>query len=340
MMGLAVKPGRKPRAKVGGQPKIRDAAPARVPAMPRPVVEYAASKTVSAMRALWQGVPAPRAVHYPLSNEEVRAVQRDHSLHRWLIAQYQAGRRDLEPTLLQVNAGLMEVVAQRYDAKRYGDWLDVRQEAKLGLLEGCARFDLTLDVSPSTYLVYWIRTFVRRFVQREGSVVMIPQREYNLGRCSFSRRYVYNFSELPDQSNEDVERAFEESLVDPSDIADEALHEEELRAAYKPLADYLVRDLSPREHDILRRRYVTDHPETFDDIGRSMDLSRERIRQLEVGALAKCANASTRLGSNPGTFRTFEEWVLSATYALALLRQTSMWVDVSKNDSLDLLETR
>lgn len=331
---------RKPRVKGVGMPKIRDAMSTRTPAMPKPVVEYTTSKTVGAMRALWQGKPAPRGAHYPLSNEEVRAVQRDPALHRWIIGQYQAGRRDLEPTILQVNAGLIEKVAMRYDARRYGDWLDVRQEARLGLLEGCARFDLTLNVSPSTYLVYWVRTFVRRFVQREGSVVMIPQREYDLGHCSFSKRYVYNFSELPDQSNEDMKRSFEETLVDPNEVADELLHDEEMLAAYKPLADYLTRDLSQREYEVLRRRYVTSHPETFDDIGRSMDLSRERIRQLEVGALAKCANASIRLGSNPGTFRTFEEWVLSATYALALWRQANTSVGAGKNNPLDLLETR
>lgn len=314
----------KAKVKRGGQPKIRDVNPKREPKPTPPTKDRTDSRSLDGVRTLWARGPAPRSTHYPLTSEEVRAVRKDPTLHTWLIQQYQAGRRDLEPTLLQVNGGFIEHIAAKYDGGRYGDWLDIRQEARIGLLEGCARFDPSYGVRPLTYLNFYVRSFVKRFLRDEGAVVRIPNTEYKHGRTSLHKRYVHNFSELPDLSHDGYDRPFEEALVDPCEASDELVHEEELAAALKPLATHLTRNLEPRERDILWRRYMTSTPATFTELGESLSLSRERIRQLETKGLGDCRVESRRMGCFPEKFQTFEEWVLSATFALAQLRPLNM----------------
>ena len=91
-----------------------------------------------------------------------------------------------------------------------------------------------------------------------------------------------------------------ELLVDRRPNQEEILTaQQETDLGHRLIAD-AMRDLSPREADIIRLRRLQAEPMTLEDIGKSYGISRERVRQIENRAFDKLSRAikeaSTRLG--------------------------------------------
>ena len=195
---------------------------------------------------------------------------------------------------------------------------DLIQEGNLGLLKAIPRFDYRRGLRFSTFATWWIRHYLVRARQNLGAEVRVPvhlhdlaskvrratrQLRLKLGRDP-SRTEIARALKISAKSIATLESAWlkhRESLPSfdsvgdgeggetPSYLASDAIPADEVLGRLQEdgqIADAIA-GLPPLLAQILRRHYGLDGAEhqTFAEIGASMQLSRERIRQLEVKAL-------------------------------------------------------
>jgi RNA polymerase primary sigma factor len=221
---------------------------------------------------------------------------------------------------VEANLGLVVTIAHRFVG--YGmPFPDLIQEGNLGLIKAVSRFDHRRGFRFSTYANWWIRHLITRAIQDKSRTVRVPvhvlesnQRISRVQRqltsqlgCSpepeqLARASGYSVGELEDiraraagwsisldqPVGEDEEQPRLEIFQDPSadepspvaHLSDQLMIEE---------VSHLVKDLAPREADILRKRFGLDNERewTLKEVGEYYRLSRERIRQIQDNALGK-----------------------------------------------------
>ena len=210
--------------------------------------------------------------------------------------------------------------------RRYGlPMSDVISEANLGLMQAVKKFDMNKKVRLATYAIWWIKAAINDYILRSWSLVKIgtvaAQKKlfYNLSRIK-ARLGLYENKELEPKV---VKQIANELMVDEKDVTemnrriggDSSLNvnvgddedgrekldmvidgreniearlanKEEQKYKEKILAECLNM-LNDREQYIIKKRMLTDNPETLDDIGAYFNISRERVRQIEKKAFEK-----------------------------------------------------
>lgn len=212
---------------------------------------------------------------------------------------------------------------------------DLIQEGNIGLLEAANRFDLDRQVRFSTYATWWILAAIQEYVVRNASIVRIgttPAQKslfFNLRRLraklaessgalmtDAERQAIADALGVPlaavermeahlsrpDRSlnapvGEDEDSEFLDMLADPGPTPEESVGDRLDRAARSACLQDALSDLSPREREIIERRFLgEDSKSTLADIGERYGVTKERIRQIEGKALAKLKRA---LGEKP-----------------------------------------
>ena len=224
-------------------------------------------------------------------------------------------------------ASLRLVVAVASRMSRVGGMRleDMVSEGNIGLMKAVCRFDPRKGVRFSTYAVWWIRHSVRRAICDQGRLVRLPvhvsERLYKvfatqaalatkLGRppendevakacgmevdrvAALLRASFWPLSlDAPYVCEEDgEERPIGNLIADRTETAEAQL---ETRRR-EDLARSLVRDLDPRRAAILRARFGMGSPEmTLQEIGRELDVSRERVRRDRDARAHRAAAASS-----------------------------------------------
>jgi RNA polymerase sigma factor (sigma-70 family) len=203
---------------------------------------------------------------------------------------------------------------------------DLIQEGNIGLMRAAERYDYRRNLKFSTYAIWWIKQAIRRAVFEQSALIRIPEYMYEssrhvaqaqqqlaaeLGRPP-SMQEIAERLELPVTR---VERSLE--LVREPISLDRPLWEDEAHTLGETLADteahstqeLLVQQalvhhthraldqLTPREAEVIRRRFgLHGKPgETLRQIGEDLDLSHERVRQIEAEALSKLRNEHASL---------------------------------------------
>ena len=87
----------------------------------------------------------------------------------------------------------------------------------------------------------------------------------------------------------------QDTLIDPKPSPEEMCAEKEKDELYRTLVKKLFAKLTKRERDIIRKRIMTEKPITLDVLAKKHDVSPERIRQIEKGAMAKLRAHSKRI---------------------------------------------
>ena len=210
--------------------------------------------------------------------------------------------------------------------RRYGlPMSDVISEANLGLMQAVKKFDMNKKVRLATYAIWWIKATINDYILRSWSLVKIgtvaAQKKlfYNLSRIK-SRLGLYENKELEPKV---VKQIAYELMVDEKDVTemnrriggDSSLNvsigddndsvekidlvvdgRENIEAKYASREENLYRakilsscllKLDDREQFIIKNRMLTDTPYTLDDIGEKLNISRERVRQIEKKAFEK-----------------------------------------------------
>ena len=227
-----------------------------------------------------------------------------------------AGDEEAKQRLIEANLRLVVQVARRY-LNRGLPLPDLIEEGNIGLLRAVDKFEPERGLRFSTYGVWWIRQAVARALANQARTIRLPvhveqllgryKREHQrltqtLGRAptaaelaqamGTSEEQVTELEELRLQPvsldapvGEDTRRLVDTIADDSADPADTLSRLLQTRADLAAVLD----DLAPNERTVLRRRFGLDgeEPETLEAIGRRMDYSRERIRQIEAAGLRK-----------------------------------------------------
>jgi RNA polymerase primary sigma factor len=220
--------------------------------------------------------------------------------------------------MIESNLRLVVSIAKRYRGLGV-PFLDLIQEGVLGLGSAADKFDWRRGYKFSTYATWWVRQAVQRAVANQARTIRLPVHvverrqklnwvartlETKLGRDPTTDELA-EATGLAIQHVEEAIRAVSASVSlnqpaggdgageladllsdrdarDPFDEAERALRGQQIRSALDALPD--------RERRILELRFGFDgEPMTLDAVGRELDLTRERIRQLENQALARLA---------------------------------------------------
>ncbi|MEE8333139.1 MAG: sigma-70 family RNA polymerase sigma factor [Alphaproteobacteria bacterium] len=185
-------------------------------------------------------------------------------------------------------------IARRY--RRYGHPLaDLIQEGMVGLMVAVRRFNPERDVRLATYAMWWIRASMQDYVVRSRSLVKVGATHALAERFNMSVAEVVGFARRmarPDQSletsgSDDGTLRLIDLVRDERPTPEDALvAASEGRLWHERLKDALD-VLPPRELLIIRRRFLADKAPSRAALGAELGLSKERVRQLEVRALAR-----------------------------------------------------
>jgi RNA polymerase primary sigma factor len=216
--------------------------------------------------------------------------------------------------LIESNLRLVMSITRNY-TKAGVPLLDLIQEGNLGLIRAVEKFDYKMGYKLSTYATWWIRQAVTRALADQGRTIRLPVHvAEQVRRAQRSRRQLAqklnrdpSIDEIATESGFTPERVRElfdlvedtvsletpvgdgESMVadmvpDEQSAAPEEETAEHARSA--ELAEALQR-LNPRMRHVVTRRFGLDGeaPQTLEEVGNDLGITRERVRQLETRAL-------------------------------------------------------
>jgi RNA polymerase sigma factor (sigma-70 family) len=176
---------------------------------------------------------------------------------------------------------------------------DLFQEAVIGMKIALDRFRFNRDACFLTYAKCWMRQKVLRAIGNHEHLIRTPiNQQGKKGEHSRqkyytenSRRLVYLDCKAVDENNDEFERGSAHQAI-PDEAT--AFDDRESISHINYLIKTGLRELSPRERDIIKRRFGLiggEEPKKLSDIGERYGLCRERIRQIEVIALRKMREA-------------------------------------------------
>ncbi len=235
-----------------------------------------------------------------------------------LAQRIEAGDKDAVQQFVLANLRLVVSIAKRYVGRGLS-LLDLIQEGNIGLMRAVQRYDWRRGHRFSTHATWWIRQAISRAVADKGRAIRLPVYVNTaLNRVRRERqRLVQELGrdpteqELADVLGMDVERLHELEAAPGTPISLELPvgedEEQELgdvladetstspeevattRTMKQEVQDVLEDVLTPRERLVLQLRFGLGNGHTFplEQVGRQLGITRERVRQIEAGALAK-----------------------------------------------------
>jgi RNA polymerase primary sigma factor len=243
---------------------------------------------------------------------------------RELARRKDAGDEAAKRRLIECNLRLVMSITRNY-TKAGVPLLDLIQEGNLGLIRAVEKFDYKLGFKLSTYATWWIRQAVTRALADQGRTIRLPVHVAEQTRKVLRARRVLaqklnRDPEIPEIAKEagfTPERVQEllELIEDPvsletpvgdgesvySDLIEDTKSDRPDDATAKLLRSrelaLALRRLSPRMRRVLTLRFGLDgeSPQTLEQVGIGLGITRERVRQLESRALRELRQAAPSL---------------------------------------------
>jgi RNA polymerase sigma-32 factor len=219
---------------------------------------------------------------------------------------------------------LVAKVAFRY--RGYGLPMgELISEGNIGMMQAVKKFEPDKGFRLSTYALWWVRAAFQEYILRSWSMVKVgtsaaqkrlffnlrklKNRIGAMGERGLTNEQVSDIARILDVSKQEVvdmdsrmsggdvylnsaisadgDGEKMDLLIEPEQSQETVLLErEELQGKQALLATALT-NLSERERDIIQRRRLKDEPDTLEDLSQIYNISRERVRQIEVRALEK-----------------------------------------------------
>lgn len=229
----------------------------------------------------------------------------------------EAGDKFATEELINCNLRLVVSIAKRYVGRGLS-FLDLIQEGNLGLMKGIHRYDYSKGFKVSTYVTWWIKQSITRAIADKSRTIRVPVHmveminkmartkktmTLDLGRepsdtevadklgISEERlmeiyQYSVDSGSLDTPLGDEGESSLGDFIADENMISPEVSSE---RVLLKENMMVLLEVLTDREKDVIIKRFGLEsgEPRTLEEIGKEMNVTRERIRQIEAKALRK-----------------------------------------------------
>jgi RNA polymerase primary sigma factor len=234
------------------------------------------------------------------------------------------GDEEAKKRLIESNLRLVMAITRNY-TKANVPLLDLIQEGNLGLIRAVEKFDYRLGYKLSTYATWWIRQAITRALADQGRTIRLPVHVADqVRRLLRARRQLAQklnheptLAELARETQQSEERVREllelvetpvsletpvgdgESLYGDliEDVNSLAPHEQSAQQARARELAGALDQLNPRMRRVLSLRFGLDgeSPQTLEEVGSQLGITRERVRQLETRALRELRTSAPGL---------------------------------------------
>jgi RNA polymerase sigma factor (sigma-70 family) len=275
---------------------------------------------------LGRAVAAGLKAQKELNEAHIEGLKLEFADRRRLNADVREGKR-AKDTFVEHNLRLAMDTAARYARSQSRmEYEDLIQEATIGLMRAVDKFDPERGFKFSTYATWWCRQACQRAIANYGRAIRLPMHveadvrklaavvdELELTEPEYSREFLADYLEWDMEKLDDIWSYMENTRLDSLDnpisddsavshadiLVDQNQASVEDSGLERSFADDILKALSvlpDREYKVLLMHHgLGDQkvPMTLQEIGDSMGLTRERVRQLEAKAIARLRHPSS-----------------------------------------------
>ena len=270
---------------------------------------------------------------------EIRKFPMLEKEQEFMLAKRWQQSEDTEAAEQMVTSHLRLVAKIAMGYRGYGlPMAEVISEGNVGLMQAVKKFDPDKGFRLATYAMWWIRAAIQEYILRSWSLVKLgttaAQKKlfFNLRRIKGEINALESGDLNPDQVREIAERLnvsekdvlsmngrmsgsdaslnapmgqegdmeWQDWLTDDEPGQAETYANRQEFDSRMTLLQEAMADLSEREQHILQERRLTDEPKTLEELSEVYNVSRERIRQIEVRAFEKIQKAMKRMAKEQG----------------------------------------
>jgi RNA polymerase primary sigma factor len=233
---------------------------------------------------------------------------------RELARRKDAGDEAAKRRLIESNLRLVMSITRHY-TKADVPLLDLIQEGNLGLIRAVEKFDYRLGYKLSTYATWWIKQAITRALADQGRTIRLPVHVADqVRRLLRARRQLAQklnreptLAELAEETQQGEDRvqellelvedtvSLETPVGDGESLYGDLIEDERAVAPHEQTAEQArarelagaLEQLNPRMRRVVSLRFGLDgeSPQTLEEVGRQLGITRERVRQLETRAL-------------------------------------------------------